>query len=188
MLAGFALCLLGLLAVATCLYPGWPIGYLGVLQSQFSPTQYEYLTPTVHSLLSVSFGTTLGRYLWLVFLPAAIAIYARYGTGLDFRAVLNWAVIASVVTAPFGWASDQVVLLVPILLVVALALRCQPMKRRASLASLGLIFLFAWWFWVVDYQELPNLAVPLAIAALFGYLLLAARRNQRHGPSSLTMA
>lgn len=179
MLAGFVVTLLGLLAVATFLYPTWPVSYLRVFQSPLSPMRHQYITPTVSGLLYVCFKTTLGRYLWLPLLPLAIWLFLRYGRALDSRTLLNWALMAGLVTTPFAWASDQVVLLVPILEVVARAMNYSSLKRLWIFAILGVVFLYAWWFWVVNYQEVPRLVVPFAVAALYGYSSSATPRRLR---------
>ncbi|HUT16183.1 MAG TPA: glycosyltransferase family 87 protein [Anaerolineae bacterium] len=176
-MTGFVVTLAAFLGVATYLYPGWPISYVQLLLSPFSPSLHPYVTPTVSSLLSVCFNTTIGRYLWVLVLPLAIGVFWRYGRGLDSDTLLNTALLGSLLTTPFAWASDQIVLLVPILQVVARATDYTPLRRLWVFTAVGFIFVYAWWFWVGDYQELPNLAVPLAITVLYGCAFLRQQRR-----------
>ena len=96
-------------------------------------------------------------------------LFWRYGRYMDFPDLLNWSLICSLFTTPFGWASDQLVLIVPMLYIIARALSKPLLQRLLVFAAIGLIFAYSWWFWLVNYQELPNLAVPLAVAILYGY-------------------
>jgi hypothetical protein len=176
-LAGLAVALLIPLTLATHLYPAWPTSYLRLLQSQFSPAVHGYLTPTVSSLLAVCLHTDLGRYLWLPILPLAMYLYWRHGQRVGDRALLSWGLFGSLLTTPFGWASDQVVLLGPLVEVVARAMGLSPSRRWMVFGAMGLVFLFAWWFWVGNYQELPNLAVVPAIGSLYAYSSLDRSRS-----------
>lgn len=169
MLAGFGTTLLILLGIATYLYSSWPASYVRLFQLQFSPSLYGYVTPTVRSLLYVYFDTAIGRYLWLLFLPLVICLFLRYGHWLDSPSLVNWALVGSLLTTPFAWASDHVVLLLPILQVVAKP-RSYPISRRLLIfGTMGLMFSYSWWLWVDKYQQFPSLAVPLVTAALYGY-------------------
>lgn len=99
--------------------PGIFADYLDALRNR--PPDY-FVGPTLGTLLRLVAGW---RFVWLMYVPAAAGLawlwfyWKRRRDTWDWRAQLSWLCLASVVTSPYTWLFDQVVLLVPVFEVMA---------------------------------------------------------------------
>jgi Glycosyltransferase family 87 len=88
------------------------------LNATLEDSPLVWMTPTFGSLLRLLFG--LERK-WLAFIPMVAGIFWLGASGLRHRVDWLWAdrmpllLLVSLVTAPFGWSFDQVVLLPAVL-------------------------------------------------------------------------
>jgi hypothetical protein len=107
-LLGFGIGLAGALGVAFALSPGWLAGYRHLVA--VTPFDRIY-SSTIGSFAREVLGIDGLRYAGLVVLPLGV-ILQRVIAARGWGTALNLALLASLPLAPFGYASDQV-LLVP---------------------------------------------------------------------------
>lgn len=126
-----------------------------------SPLARTY-TPTLGSILRRCFGVDRR---WLAYLPAAIGLawcvarWRRYGPGADWKREFPSLAFTSLLTAPFAWSHDALVLF-PAVVQVAVV-RWDPADRAfwlvANASAIGL-------FPLLRYQQIPYLLYPVALA------------------------
>jgi hypothetical protein len=110
------------------------------------------------------------------FVPAIVAGLALLCYLLIRRPALNWKVatgpllLASVVTAAYGWSYDQIVLLVPYLEMIAwITVGWKSSKRKSVL--IGCVMLMLGFLVLQSTQDMGEHAYvwfPLALAAVYG--------------------
>jgi len=149
------------------------------LSATMADSPLVWMTPTFGSLLRLLFGF---ERKWLVFIPMVAGIFWLGLVGLRHRADWLWAdripllLLVSVVTAPFGWSFDQVVL-IPVLLqamIRVFATSCARLVSGAIISYLAInIVAFAIHARFNDFWQLW-----LTPVLLIWYLL--AQRWSRH--------
>jgi hypothetical protein len=99
------------------------------------------LPPTVGMLLRLVFGE---RHFWLLFAPQLAGVawgawyYARHRRDWDWAERAPLVVLVSCVTSPYGWMYDQVLLLLPLVVLLARASR----YPNGVFLSAGVVSLF----------------------------------------------
>lgn len=114
-LAGFAGVLLALTAVALGLRPSFPADYAA---SVGNGNLLAWITPTLGGILDLTFGWQWAKLMGLILLPLAILLWWQYRDKVNTLELVQLSLLVSIITAPFGWAYDVVVLLIPLLQVV----------------------------------------------------------------------
>lgn len=168
-MAGFTTATIILLVVATVLYPGWIGEYLNLISVEAQQGSHPAQKATLAGTVAAYVDAPLARYLSALVLALFLFLYWRLRKRVDLASWLSLALIVGLPTAPFGWSTDQVLLLLPVLQIVAWTLGLTPTEKGVVISSLILIYGYALWFWVVSYQEVAFLALPLAIGLLWGY-------------------
>jgi hypothetical protein len=172
-LGGAALTLAAATALAVAVNPSVIQQYV---QANIDSSPLIWMTPTAGSLLRLCFG---GEHLWLqfVFVLPGLAWFAAYS--VCHRADWVWAermplaLLVSVITTPFGWSFDLVVL-VPIVLGVAVLVATRA-KSRATPALIISYLLMNAIAWGLYGRTLDLWQVWLAPALLAWYLLTIRR-------------
>jgi hypothetical protein len=114
--------------------------YRGMLQQQ--AIQYEFI-PALSGMLRLLF---FRRFFWMQFLPAALGLLWSFWYYRKNQSTWNWRqhgpalLVVSILTTPYSWITDEVVLL-PAILQGALWLSRAKLKVRSQLAILLLVFL-----------------------------------------------
>jgi len=167
-MAGFAASLASVSGLVTLVVPHIWQDYLGVIRAS-SPDKYAY--PTLPSLLREAINV---NRVWIALVPSCIAVVWGAAYFWRRRAVWDWrkegmpVLLVSVLTSPYSWISDQVVLLPP----VAWALHGAP--RRLSLEILIVINCVALIWLNLSFRSMVWL--PLALSLWFAYAIFQGER------------
>lgn len=111
-LAGFMLFLAGLTLVTFWLRPSFLADYS---QNMAGAGLLQWQTPTLGGVLAVTLGWHWAKLMGLVLLPVAIFLWWRHRERLTMADLVDVTLFVSIITAPFGWSYDYVVLLLPLL-------------------------------------------------------------------------
>lgn len=176
---GFSVCLMLLVLLVSWLFPSWPGAYLSLLEIPASPQNYPYITPTIRGLLLAYTDFDIGVWPAVACLAIFLIVTPLRGHSLNLPTIASLSFLVGLPTAPFGWSTDQVLLLLPVLQIVAWTPRLTLAEKRVVIFSLILIYSYALWFWVVSYQEAAFLVLPLAIGSLWGYAYRKALGGSR---------
>jgi hypothetical protein len=115
LLAGFLLPVVGGTAVAFFFRPSFLADYIGLMGSG---RVLSYQPPTLSFMLSLWLGWPSLRLIALAILPLCLALwwFKWRKQNIDWLPLTAAMLLLSVMTAPYGWSFDVMVLLVPILL------------------------------------------------------------------------
>ena len=155
------------------------------LSATMADSPLVWMTPTFGSLLRRLFGF---ERKWLVFIPMVAGIFWLGLYGLRHRADWLWVdripllLLVSVVTAPFGWSFDQVVL-IPVLLQVMIQLFAASRRRIVYGAIIPYLAINIAAF-AIHVRYTDFWLIWLAPAILIWYLL--AQRWSRHATVPLS--
>ncbi len=111
-LAGLTVGIVALTAVVFALRPSFLSDYTQTV-SQGSLLAWE--TPTLGGVLATTLGWQWARLMGIVILPLAVWQWWRYHNKIDLSIWVSGTLLLSVITAPFGWAYDVIVLLIPLI-------------------------------------------------------------------------
>jgi hypothetical protein len=167
-LAGFILLLTGLSAIAFFLRPTLVSEY-GLTMSGGSLLAWE--NPTLGGVLDAALQWQWSKGMGAVVLPLMILIWWHYRSHWDVRTLFDLTLLVSVITAPFGWSYDFVVLLVPLTSVIVWIVENRLSRPNAVLLILVLIGMNAAMFYERLYlcNEVYFFWVPLVIAGVYIY-------------------
>ncbi len=189
-LASFGASLIVLVFVVTLLFPAWPEAYLSLFQVAASPLEpARYITPTFRGFLLAHINFDIGAGLVVVCLASFLILIALRGRDLSLPTVASLSWIVGLPTAPFGWSTDQIVLLLPIVQIVTWMPEVTPRQRRMGTLALAFVYAYAFWMWFVSYRDVAFLAVPPMIGILWGYTRWAVSGKPRpEAPAPLESA
>jgi hypothetical protein len=139
------------------------------------------------STASMLFRTLIDvRAFWLLFVPSAFAVlwglwyYARWRQVWDWRVHGMLLMLVTILVSPYGWFSDEIVLLPSI----AFALACSE-RRRYSIEILLAINSVALLIVMVAHANLSSRAYLWTPLAWLAWFLYAAHGSGRRSQSSL---
>ena len=132
-LAGFATTLVVCILVMFVLYPLWPVSFWQVVTSGMSSFREA---PSIPGLL-VAAGSPYGKWLWIVGLFVAVALWWMKPS--NQRTLVDLSVIAGLLVLPIGWSYDQIMLLLPLLTVLEWILSGALPKRDALVLAVLLV-------------------------------------------------
>jgi Glycosyltransferase family 87 len=173
-LAGAATSGLGMLLVSWLVQPGWLFEWLNVR----GKTEATAITPTLWGLayeIAPEWGALLGLG-FVVGITAVLGLIIFRNRTLTEAQVLPLVLITSLLTTPYAWVYEHLLLLIPsILLFLAI-------KQRglAALVWLLLVFVLPWGtFWLAESRSSDTLTafVPLVVGVLFYYWMIAKKKN-----------
>lgn len=173
-LAGLGAAAAGLLAVVFFLRPAFVVDYgRTVMGSRL----VEWATPTLGGILAETLGWNWAKLMGVVVLPLVVAWWWRRRQQVEIETLVGISLVISVVTAPFGWGYDVVVLLVPIIQMIVWVLegRFPRLQAGALVALLLLVDGLSFYQRAVKTNEVYYFWLPLAIALL--YLWAQTRLN-----------
>ncbi len=143
----------------------------------------QMVTPTVGTLLRVAFGPD--RF-WLAFVPAVAAAawgvwyYARNRARWEWPERLTVVLFVSYLASPYGWVYDQVLFLVPLTQVLALAARHRSRWLTPALVVVAVLTGVCLAMNAVGFQEAAFVwFAPLGLGLYLGAM---SRVTSRTGP------
>ena len=175
-LIGFTSFLLVSLAVGLLLRPS-------LISDYFDQTTQGNLlawqSPTVTAYLHARTGLVYTRLIGILLLPIVIFWWARFGQEIEIGDLVNIALLMSIITTPFGWSYDFVLLLLPLVRLALWVLDGALGRQRAVLMALVMVSLY-----VVIYRqriaaqnELDFFWIPLVVAGLYLWVRSQAQRG-----------
>jgi hypothetical protein len=174
---GLVVALLGLNAIAFFLRPTFLFEYATTIGGG---NLFDYETPTLGGVLGSGINWQWGRLIGLMVLPLSIlAWYQR--TDWDRRTLLDATLLLSVITAPFAWSYDFVVLLAPLWRLIGWIRSKKIANWEAVILTIILLSanVFAFYERVVSPSEVYFFWIPWLIAGLYGFGLWRTRRAAR---------
>jgi hypothetical protein len=157
-LAGFTGALLACMLVLFIFNPAWPVSFWHLVDNGMSTIRE---TPTLSGLSVVVGEYRLGKWIWVIGLFLAIAIWWQRGKEWDQRTLIDVSILTGIIASPIGWSYDQVMLLFPLLRVLEWVANGTLAKRDAVALALVMVIANAitiyeriltpsdvWFFWV----------------------------------------
>lgn len=172
--AAFALTLILLTGLALALRPGLVFEYgktMGAAQL------LEWETPTLGGVLHLTLGWGWAKLMGLAVLPVCVLAWWRSRSAWDVRTLVDITVLLSVITAPFGWSYDFVMLLLPLSRIVAWA--ADGALRASEAVGLAVVLVGADVLMYVQRVETPSEVyyawVPFVVILAYAYVWRAHR-------------
>jgi hypothetical protein len=129
----------------------------------------SWATPTLGGILSTTLGWQEARLMGLIVLPLTICWWWLNRGKFSIPILVQSTLLISVMTAPFGWGYDAIVLLIPILQIAVWLVEGRYSTQSAWLfiAALVLIAALAFYQRRVMQSEVEVFWIPLAITAVY---------------------
>jgi hypothetical protein len=179
-IVGFLASLAFLLFLASCLYPQWLETYSRLFDVPASPLlSTQYATPTVRGLVWTCLGLDIGPRLSVICLAAFLVLIWSRRRDLTLPVMASLSLIVGLPTSTFGWSTDQVVLLIPIVQALSWTRNLTSKGRWIAALSLLLTYTYAVCAWLVSYRDIAFLAVPPMVGLFWGYVYWAALPGAR---------
>ncbi len=142
-------------------------------------------TPTIGGILALLLGWEWMKLMGIVVLPAGIGIWWRIREQVAMPVLVAVSLLVSVITAPFGWNYDVVVLLVPTIQVAVWLV-----ERRFNWLNTAVLTLLLITINYLNFRQRTQTIsevylfwVPLALAAVYWFAL--KQRKPHEIPKSL---
>lgn len=175
MVAGFGVTLGVSIGFVFLLYPPFLGSYIN---STAGGNLLAYETSTLSTYLSLVTGLGWLRLMGVVVVPLVMGVWWRWRDGLSLVGWVNVTVLLSVITMPFGWSYDFVVLLLPMTTIIY-----GLVTRPVSPIVLGLLFFgsmgVAYYQRVATPSELYYFWFPVAMAGLYSWVVWSSGRQGR---------
>jgi hypothetical protein len=178
-LAGFSLPLFLPILLTLALRPTFVSEYL---TSVTGGQLLEWETPTLVTYLALKLGWNWMRLIGLALIPALVAVWWKYGDRIPLLEAAEAALFLSLLTAPFAWSYDFVVLLLPLTHLVSW-LRYGSLPRFEWLltcAALLGIYIIYYLQRVATPSELYFFWVPVMLAMLYFWTWYRCRSVSAH--------
>jgi hypothetical protein len=164
--SGLIVGIVALTAVVFVLRPSFITDYTQTV-SQGSLLAWE--TPTLGGILAASFGWQWAKLMGIIILPITVWLWWWNREQLDLNIWVQATVLISVITAPFGWGYDVIVLLLPLLqMVIWIAEgrynRLEGFGWGAVLVGINLGAIYQRSF---EISEVETYWVPIALAVVY---------------------
>ena len=168
-----------LTAIVLILRPTFLLDYGRSLQAG-SLTNWQ--TPTLSGILAMQFGWTASKWMGTAVLPLMIGIWYRWRERFSYSVWLNSTLLVSIITAPFGWGYDAIVLLLPIFQMISWALMNRKYNNKFRLVIPFLIIIDGLLFYqrFAGTNEVYYFWLPIVISGLY-FLTLAWQTSPQLG-------
>jgi hypothetical protein len=165
----YSLTLIVSTAVVFLLRPTFMAEYLS---STIGGNLFAWEAATLTTYLSIAWGWPWVRVIGLLLAPVLMFAWLFWRHRLNMLLWVEVTVLLSVITMPFGWSYDYVVLLLPMCQIFAWLLIPIVKKPEAILISSFLLMMYVLYYYqrVVSPSELYFFWVPLIIASIYGWL------------------
>ncbi len=163
---GFGGTLLVLTSITFLLRPSFLGEYL---TSASEGNLLRWVTPTLGGFLTITLGWHWASLIGVIILPLAVIWWLRQRDSIPVTELIHITLLISVITAPFGWGYDAIVLLIPMIQIVVWVLEKTYVKMMAIGLVLGLLLINMMIFYhrTVMKNEVEVFWVPVAIATLY---------------------
>lgn len=161
-----------------------PAFILECLASTGDGNLLAWQSPTLTSFLSISLDLWWLRFGGLLLVPVVIFLWYRTKDNLPFLIMLDLAIIASIITTPFGWSYDYVLLLLP-LMHVWIWLFSGELRRLETFLIFAItlvMYLIYYYQRVLTPNEMYFFWIPLVIAGIYVW---AWSRRQKQEPGGI---
>ncbi len=167
----------GLIAIVAVLRPTFLFDYL---RTTSGGNLLGYQVPTLGSVLAQMSGWLGFKLIALVVLPIGLWLTWRVNSRADWRTWIDLSILVSVITAPFGWSYDFVLLLVPLLRVIVWIIedRFQRIETWGLAIILSIANLLIYYQRVVTTSEMDFFWIPLLIACVYLYALARIKHTE----------
>jgi len=181
--AGFTGALAGCALILFVFYSAWPISFWRLVTLGMDTARE---TPTISGLFVLAGDRIWGKWIWVVGLFVAVAVWWKRGKTWDRRALIDVSILAGMMIAPVGWSYDQVMLLFPLLRVLEWVVNGSLVRKDAIAVALVLVIADAITFYerILTPSEVWYFWVPLVVAVVYvfawqrrqtGFLALASK-------------
>lgn len=176
---GTVLVLVGLTAVTFFFRPTFLLEYgMGVGNGRL----LDYSPPTLGGIIHFVWGWQWAKFLGLGLLPLLLWLFHRQGSQVADANLISLTLLLSIVSAPFGWSYDQIVLLFPLLQLILWIFEGRIRSRLvAALLLLALIGLnlLSYALRLQSVHEVYYFWLPLSLLLLYSWGILA--KNEAAG-------
>lgn len=170
---GFIGTLIGLTIVVFALRPTFVFDYTATVSEG---NLFAWETPTLGGLLDLVFGWRWAKLMGVLILPLTVMLWWALGRtrnigSLSGRTLVDVTLICSVITAPFAWSYDFIVLLVPLVRVISCIVGGKLHRVESAMLVLGLIAMELAIFYqrVLAPSEVFYAWVPWVVAVMYVY-------------------
>jgi hypothetical protein len=168
--------LLGLSAVAVLLRSTFLSDYLATVGGG---NLLAWETPTLGGWLGLAFRWEWAKLIGVAVLPLAILVWSRNPARWDIQTLVDATVLVSIISAPFAWSYDFVVLLVPLIRVILWMVtgtfgRFETITLAVLLVSADVAMFYER---IQSPSEVYYFWVPLLVSGIYIYGWLRQRRE-----------
>jgi hypothetical protein len=173
--AGFLGSLAALTAVVFALRPSFLISYV---QTVGGGNLLYYESPTLGGILDFAFGWHFSKFIGVLILPLALFLWWRFRKQIDLYTLTAVATLFSIITVPFGWSYDAIVLLIPLFQIALWLIEGSFSRQRIVFFASLLVVLNVLTFVrrVRTVNEVYYFWLPIAVATV--YLLVHRLKRQ----------
>ncbi len=184
---GFIATALTAVLVLFLLRPAWPSEYWNALVA-LNALGWE--SSNLGGLLLVMTGWAGSKFIGFAILLPALWFWLRHSTRMDIRMLVDVSLLLSVITAPYGFSYDHVVLLAPLLSLLAWV--TEGLLNRIESATIVFLLIVAngasYYERILSPSEVYFFWVPLVIAGLYFYAAWrVARRHATLGKDTASL-
>ena len=181
-IAGLTVALVSLTSVVFILRPTFITGY-GSSISGGNLLGWE--TPTLGGILALTLGWQSSKLMGIFVLPAAIFYWWRHKNKISTHELVTASLLLSVITAPFGWNYDVIVLLIPLFQMVLWLIEGK--WRWGETAVIALILLLTNYFSIQQrtygLSEVYLFWLPITLAAIYSWIYFRIGMGSNRLPS-----
>jgi hypothetical protein len=172
-LIGFFGSLLVCSIILFAFYPSWPISFWNLISSGMSTIRE---TPTLSGLIAYTTGQPWGKWLWIPGLILSSIIWWRRKEHLDQNEMIIISIIMGLLISPVGWSYDQIVLLIPMLLLLGNLLnnKISITLRIKTILLLIIIYIISFFMRILNLNEVMFFWIPF----FQGYLSICQIRKR----------
>lgn len=137
---------------------------------------FEYVTPTLGGILALLFGWDGWKLMAVMILPLALW-YAHRSKTFTMPRLVEATLIISMITAPFGWSYDFIILLVPLFTILTWLMEGVIARSEIIIISGLMVLANALIFYqrVLSPPEFYFFWIPLVVAGIYAWMFARKR-------------
>jgi hypothetical protein len=172
-LIGFFGSLLVCSIILFAFYPSWPISFWNLVSSGMSTIRE---TPTISGLIAYTTGQPWGKWIWMPGLFVSIIFWWRRKNHLDINEMIIFSIILGLLISPIGWSYDQIVLLIPMLLLLGNLIKNKTPITIRIITTFSFIIIYGISFFlrILNLNEVMFFWIPI----FQGYLSICQIRKR----------
>ena len=136
-------------------------------------------TATLTSYLHAITGWQLWRFAGILLLPLILWFWFQERLKWSLIDWVDWTILLSLITAPFGWSYDQIVLILPMIRICLWLVKGEAsrLERLVVFALLVALYAINFYLRVITINEMLYFWTPLAVAGIYAYCWLRGSRQ-----------